>query len=40
MNPARTFDFVQKHPEAATVIEQFKMVTMMDSWRLKAVFSC
>ena len=24
MNPARTFDFVQKHPEAATVIEQFK----------------
>ncbi|EXC47359.1 DNA/RNA non-specific endonuclease [Acinetobacter baumannii] len=24
MNPARTFDFVQKHPEAATVLEQFK----------------
>ena len=24
MNPARTFDFVQKHPEPATVIEQFK----------------
>ena len=24
MNPARTFDFVQKHPEAATIIEQFK----------------
>ena len=24
MNPARTFDFVQKHPKAATVIEQFK----------------
>lgn len=24
MNPARTFDFVQKHPQAATVLEQFK----------------
>ena len=24
MNPARTFDFIQKNPEAATVIEQFK----------------
>jgi len=24
MNPARTFDFVQKNPEAATVLEQFK----------------
>jgi len=24
LNPARTFDFVQKHPEAATVLEQFK----------------
>ena len=24
MNPARTFDFVQQHPKAATVIEQFK----------------
>lgn len=24
MNPARTLDFVQKHPEAATVLEQFK----------------
>ncbi|MDC5432924.1 filamentous hemagglutinin N-terminal domain-containing protein [Acinetobacter baumannii] len=24
MNPARIFDFVQKHPEAATVLEQFK----------------
>ncbi len=24
MNPANTFDFIQKHPEAATVIEQFK----------------
>lgn len=24
MNPARTFDFVQKHPEAAIVLEQFK----------------
>ncbi|AMW79369.1 hypothetical protein AMD27_10985 [Acinetobacter sp. TGL-Y2] len=24
MNPANTFDFVQKHPEAATVLEQFK----------------
>ena len=24
MNPARTFDFIQKNPEAAAVIEQFK----------------
>ena len=39
MNPARTFDFVQKHPEAATVLEQFKMVIMMDYYELKVVFN-